>query len=48
MEEKYTNMHTHTDTEPGYLLLKTKLWTNADQSVTVATAISHALFELKK
>lgn len=44
----YTNTHTHRHAEPSYLLLKTKLWTNADQPVTVATATSHALFELKK
>lgn len=43
---KYAYIHWHT--EPSFLLLKTKLWTNADQSVTVATATLHALFELKK
>lgn len=35
-----------THTEPSFLLLKTKQWTNADRSVTVATATPHVLFEL--
>lgn len=35
-----------THTEPRFLLLKIKQWTNADGSVTVATATPHALFEL--
>ena len=43
-----TFMHTHTHTEPNFLLLKTKLWTNADRSVTVATATPPALLELNK